>query len=47
VAPFCQRIVETPVMMILAQADNITSADLEAEMPSRTRSNAAPASRRA
>ena len=31
VAPFCERIVETPVMMTLAQADNITSADLEAE----------------
>ena len=31
VAPFCQRIVETPVMMTLAQGDNITSADLEAE----------------
>ena len=31
VAPFCARIVETPVMMTLAQADNITSADLEAE----------------
>ena len=30
-APFCQRIVETPVMMTLAQGDNITSADLEAE----------------
>ena len=26
-----QRIVETPVMMTLAQADNITSADLETE----------------
>lgn len=31
VAPFCERIVETPVMMTLAQGDNITSADLEAE----------------
>jgi uncharacterized protein len=31
VAPFCQRVVETPVMMTLAQGDNITSADLEAE----------------
>jgi uncharacterized protein len=31
VAPFCERIIETPVMMTLAQADNITSADLEAE----------------
>ena len=31
VAQFCARIVETPVMMTLAQADNITSADLEAE----------------
>jgi hypothetical protein len=31
VAPFCERIVETPVMMTLAQADNITSADLETQ----------------
>lgn len=31
VAPFCERIVETPVMMTLAAGDNITSADLEAE----------------
>ena len=31
VAPFCERIIETPVMMTLAQGDNITSADLEAE----------------
>lgn len=31
VAPFCQRIIETPVMMTLAAGDNITSADLEAE----------------
>jgi pimeloyl-ACP methyl ester carboxylesterase len=31
VAPFCERIVETPVMMTLAQGDNITSADLEAQ----------------
>lgn len=31
VAPFCERIVETPVMMTLAKGDNITSADLEAE----------------
>ncbi len=30
VTPFCQRIIETPVMMTLAQGDNITSADLEA-----------------
>jgi pimeloyl-ACP methyl ester carboxylesterase len=30
VAPFCERIVETPVMMTLAKGDNITSADLEA-----------------
>jgi pimeloyl-ACP methyl ester carboxylesterase len=31
VDPFCKRIVETPVMMTLAQGDNITSADLEAQ----------------
>lgn len=31
VSPFCERIVETPVMMTLAAGDNITSADLEAE----------------
>ncbi len=31
VAPFCERIVETPVMMTLAAGDNITSMDLEAE----------------
>jgi uncharacterized protein len=31
VAPFCERIVETPVMMTLAKSDNITSADLEAQ----------------
>jgi hypothetical protein len=31
VAPFCARIVETPVMMTLAAGDNITSLDLEAE----------------
>jgi len=31
VAPFCERIIETPMMMTLAQGDNITSADLEAE----------------
>jgi hypothetical protein len=31
VAPFCARIVETPVMMTLAAGDNITSMDLEAE----------------
>jgi pimeloyl-ACP methyl ester carboxylesterase len=31
VRPFCERIVETPVMMTLAKGDNITSADLEAE----------------
>jgi uncharacterized protein len=31
VAPFCERIVETPVLMTLAQGDNITSADLEAD----------------
>ncbi|MCZ7564667.1 MAG: alpha/beta hydrolase [Burkholderiales bacterium] len=29
VAPFCERIVETPAMMTLAKGDNITSADLE------------------
>jgi fermentation-respiration switch protein FrsA (DUF1100 family) len=31
VAPFCERIVETPVLMTLAAGDNITSMDLEAE----------------
>ena len=31
VSPFCQRIVETPVIMTLAAGDNITSADLEAD----------------
>ena len=31
VAPFCERIVETPVLMTLAAGDNITSADLEAQ----------------
>jgi pimeloyl-ACP methyl ester carboxylesterase len=31
VAPYCKRIVETPVLMTLAAGDNITSADLEAE----------------
>ncbi len=31
VKPFAARIVETPVMMTLAHADNITSADLEVE----------------
>jgi len=31
VAPYCRRIVETPVLMTLAAGDNITSADLEAE----------------
>jgi uncharacterized protein len=31
VAPYCQRIVETPVLMTVAQGDNITSADLETE----------------
>jgi pimeloyl-ACP methyl ester carboxylesterase len=30
-APYCRRIVETPVLMTLAAGDNITSADLEAE----------------
>ena len=29
VIPFCDRIVETPVLMTLAKGDNITSADLE------------------
>src|SRR5690606_27444983 len=31
VAPFCERIVETPVLMTLAAGDNITSMDLEAQ----------------
>ena len=31
VKPYAQRITETPVMMTLAHADNITSADLEVE----------------
>ena len=31
VFPFAQRIIETPVMVALAKADNITSADLEIE----------------
>jgi len=31
VKPYCQRIVETPVLMTLAARDNITSADLEVE----------------
>ncbi|MEJ7929413.1 CocE/NonD family hydrolase [Ramlibacter sp. AN1015] len=32
VKPYAARIVETPVMMTLAHADNITSADLEVEV---------------
>lgn len=32
VKPYAQRIVEVPVMVALARADNITSADLEVEM---------------
>ena len=31
VAPYCRRIIETPVLMTLAAGDNITSADLEVE----------------
>ena len=31
VKPYAQRITDTPVMMTLAHADNITSADLEVE----------------
>jgi len=31
VTPFCQRIVDTPVQMVVAMGDNITSADLEIE----------------
>lgn len=31
VKPYAQRIVETPVLVTVAQGDNITSADLEAE----------------
>jgi hypothetical protein len=31
VKPYAQRITETPVLMTLAHADNITSADLEVE----------------
>lgn len=32
VKPYAERIVETPVMVALAKADNITSADLEVDM---------------
>lgn len=32
VKPYAERIIETPVMVALARADNITSADLETEM---------------
>ncbi len=31
VEPFCKRIVDTPVLMTVAQGDNITSHDLEIE----------------
>ncbi len=31
VKPYCERIIETPVLVTLAKADNITSADLETE----------------